>query len=521
MTTTLTLVLTLVLVALCCYGIWEYHGHQRRLRRIPLRIHVNGSRGKSSVTRLIAAGLRAGGIRTLAKTTGTLPRIIDHEGREIAIVREQRANVIEQVKIIRFMDKHHPQAIVIECMAVLPEYQWLCERQLIRSQIGVITNARLDHINEMGRFREQITHSLANTCPKNGVLYTSEKCNFEILAEAARKMNSQIFRVGGQGVTADDMRGFAYIEHPANVGLALAVCEQAGVERKTALNGMYTTIPDAGALRVARCIKYESASFVDDKKRKVGEGRELFFINAMAANDPESTLEIWKQVSVLFAPLETVIVLLNSRADRQDRSMQLIEMLVGSIQFDKVVLTGENPIKFEQYLLKNKVPADKIIALGWHKPEVVYNKLFSLVEHQGIVMGIGNVGAGGLDIFRYFYKHRAFPVVVVCPHCRKSLMNEEFLFDGFPSISLKMLFNDRWIWLRLSSVYGSYDLEMESEVPANEVVKMFCPSCNTELISDKLCSECGIMMVPVSIREGGTVYTCPRRGCKGHLIENA
>src|SRR4030042_1387019 len=110
------LILTLILTALCCYGIWEYMCHQRRLKTIPLRIHVNGSRGKSSVTRLVAAGLRAGGIRTVAKTTGTLPRIIDPEGHEIAIIRDQRANIIEQVKIIRFLGHYNPQALVIECM---------------------------------------------------------------------------------------------------------------------------------------------------------------------------------------------------------------------------------------------------------------------------------------------------------------------------------------------------------------------------------------------------------------------
>ena len=31
--------------------------HRRNLARIPIRIHVNGARGKSSVTRHIAAGL--------------------------------------------------------------------------------------------------------------------------------------------------------------------------------------------------------------------------------------------------------------------------------------------------------------------------------------------------------------------------------------------------------------------------------------------------------------------------------
>ena len=53
--------------------------------RIPIRIHINGTRGKSSVTRLVAAGLRKGGIRTIAKTTGTYPRIILEDGRSFVL----------------------------------------------------------------------------------------------------------------------------------------------------------------------------------------------------------------------------------------------------------------------------------------------------------------------------------------------------------------------------------------------------------------------------------------------------
>ena len=57
-----TLILVLIIV-----GIWEYQLHQAVLSKLPNRIHVNGSRGKSSVVRLITAGLRAGGFKTLAK----------------------------------------------------------------------------------------------------------------------------------------------------------------------------------------------------------------------------------------------------------------------------------------------------------------------------------------------------------------------------------------------------------------------------------------------------------------------
>src|SRR5262245_63096756 len=103
---------------LTSYGVWEARQHQRTLERIPLRIHVNGSRGKSSVTRLIAAGLRAGGIRTIAKTTGTKPRFIYADGSEVPVVRAGSPNIIEQVRIVRRAAQLDARALVVECMAV-------------------------------------------------------------------------------------------------------------------------------------------------------------------------------------------------------------------------------------------------------------------------------------------------------------------------------------------------------------------------------------------------------------------
>ncbi len=386
------LVLVFIVLALCVYGAWEYHGHQKKLRNIPLRIHVNGSRGKSSVTRLIAAGLRAGGLRAVAKTTGTLPRIIDYKGDEIAIKRDQPANIIEQVKILRYIDrKFNPDTLVIECMAVLPEYQWICEQQIVRSNIGVITNCRLDHVNEMGRFREQIARSLSNTIPQNGVLFTSEKTNLDVLKEIGAKRKTEVHRVGGGGVTKEELRKFSYIEHPANIGLALAVCERAGVDRETAINGMYQVYPDPGALRVAHCVE---------------GNKEVLFVNALAANDPESSLAIYYEIKDRFDPLGKVILLLNSRADRQDRSVQLIEMVVGNIDIDYLVLTGQSLHKFMGFASRYKIPKTKTVGLGMIKPEKAYEEIMNLIDDKGTVLAIGNVGAGGLDIARFFFNRR-------------------------------------------------------------------------------------------------------------------
>ena len=78
-TTELFVVLT-IWCLLIGYGLIERVVHERALRRIPVRIHVNGTRGKTSVVRLVAAGLRAAGKRVCAKTSGSFAAIIDPKG---------------------------------------------------------------------------------------------------------------------------------------------------------------------------------------------------------------------------------------------------------------------------------------------------------------------------------------------------------------------------------------------------------------------------------------------------------
>src|SRR5687767_2252726 len=113
----MTYILPIFTAILIIYLIAEYLIHSVRLKSIPIRIHVNGTRGKSSVTRLIAGALRERGIKTLAKTTGTLPRMIMADGKEYPIYRPGGANIIEQLRIIDWAVYNNAEALVIECMA--------------------------------------------------------------------------------------------------------------------------------------------------------------------------------------------------------------------------------------------------------------------------------------------------------------------------------------------------------------------------------------------------------------------
>lgn len=382
-------VLLVVLIILSLYGLIEFYFHQKRIHSIPIRVHINGTRGKSSVTRLIGAALRESGIKTITKVTGTYPRLILEDGSEVGIYRKAGANIIEQLSITRFASKRNAQAIVMECMAVQPQYQWITENKMLHSTLAVITNVRLDHIDVMGYSLPEIATALGNTIPKNQYLLTAEKIVFNKLKEIADKRNCKIQLAEPDLVTEKEMKGFSYIEHKENVALALAVSLHLGIERKTALNGMYKAIPDAGALKL---------SSVNAFNKKIN------FYNAFAANDPQSTLMIWEKLRAEDELRGIKMILLNTRQDRLDRAKQLTAMVGHELknQFDNLILIGQSSEIVEELSVSNGVQRNKIINLGWTEPEAVFEAILAYTTEQSTVVAVGNMGGMGGKVADFF-----------------------------------------------------------------------------------------------------------------------
>jgi poly-gamma-glutamate synthase PgsB/CapB len=256
-------------------GVMEARAHRRNLAKIPIRVHVNGTRGKSSVARLIAAGLRAGGIRTCCKTTGTLPRMILPDGTEYPVFRPARANVIEQIRIVRSAVEFKAEALVIECMALVPHLQWISESKLVRATHGVITNAREDHLDVMGPTERDVAFALAGMVPVGTKLFTAELDHLDVFQLACKDRGTKLTAVTPEEVESIrplDLAQFLYVEHAENVALALSVCADLGIDRATALRGMWTAKPDPGAM-----VAYEMNFFE----------RHINFINGFAANDTD------------------------------------------------------------------------------------------------------------------------------------------------------------------------------------------------------------------------------------------
>ncbi|WP_411138476.1 poly-gamma-glutamate synthase PgsB [Streptomyces sp. C10] len=322
----LYVVLLLSCAVLLVAGVLEQRRHYAALAQVPIRVLVNGIRGKSSITRLCAGALRGGGLVTVAKTTGTAARFIHPDATEEPVYRKLGiANVVEQIGIVRRGAAYRPDALVIECMAVMPALQEINQEKLIRSTIGVLCNVREDHLAEMGPTLDDVARSLSRSMPVGGVCVTAERERLHILQEEADKRRCRLITVDPESVTDEELRGFSWFTFKENVAIALTVAELLGVDRATALRGMWDAPPDPGVLSVERY--------------RTPDGKRLRFANVFAANDPESTLMNVRQLEELGAIRRPLNMVINCRPDRVERNGQM-GAIVPDLDPETVFLIG-------------------------------------------------------------------------------------------------------------------------------------------------------------------------------------
>ena len=379
-------------LAACCAGLLvagvvEQRRHDAKLAAIPTRVLVNGIRGKSSITRLCAGALRGSGLVTVAKTTGTAARFIHPDATEEPVYRKFGiANVVEQIGIVRRAAAYRPDVLVMECMAVMPALQEINQTKLIRSTIGVLCNVREDHLAEMGPTLDDVARSLCRSLPQDGVCVTAEKERFHILQEEAAARNCELVHADPESVTDEELRGFSWFTFKENVAIALAVAELLGVDRATALKGMYEAPPDPGVLSVERY--------------RTPDGKRLRFANVFAANDPESTLMNITQLLELGAIHRPLHVVINCRPDRVERNGQM-GALIPQLDPETVFLIG-HPTKSAA----DAIPAHwtgNVVDLGGDRrdPDRLTTDLLAHLGPDSSLVAIGNIhGQGELFLER-------------------------------------------------------------------------------------------------------------------------
>ncbi len=366
--------------------ILRYQKHLKNLEKIKNRIHINGTRGKSSTTRLIYQGLKRDKNNiVVAKTTGTVPRFIFPDGKEVPVIRLGKPNIIEQLRIIEKAAEIGANFFITECMAITPEYIKVFEEKIIKSNVGVITNVREDHLDVMGPTILDVAKNLCLSLPKNGVAFTTEEKYFDIIKKEGEKRNTEVFYVDSSWINEEILKKFNYIEHKENVAIACAVCEYFGIKKEDALESMYNVRPDPGVLE----------RYVIEENGKIIE-----FYSAFAANDPESTLLLWNKFS---KDKKIKVIIFVLRSDRASRTESFLKYLGDRMKADYYVICGEHSLIVKRNLIKKLVEKERIITFSNPSPFEVFNEILNLGD-EIMCMGIGNIVGLGSKIREIFKK---------------------------------------------------------------------------------------------------------------------
>jgi len=314
-----------------------------RTNTTPRRILVTGSRGKSSVVRLLHAAMQAAGLESYSRITGVVPRELGPGG-----VREISRSAGAHVGEMRWWLGQLPataQGIVLENSAIAPEFQALAGRWL-KPDITVLTNTLPDHQEVWGPTGACAAQVLAAGVPLRGrvVAPGSLAGDDELLEQLGRRRCEVVFArpAGVDGAPHRDV----------NLGLALAAAEQLGLAAGPSLEAMLKVPRDRYDFHVA--------SYA---------GAELAM--AFSANDIASTRQLFE--SLAWTTDQTRLIY-NHRSDRPGRLRSFVGWL-GQSGWREVLIIGDRPggrSGFARYLeienghglLRLLQPGDRVFGCG-------------------------------------------------------------------------------------------------------------------------------------------------------------
>ena len=392
----LVLALTLITVLLLWWR--ERVTYNDTLNNLKLRIFVNGIRGKSTVTRLIAGVLREAGIQTLGKTTGSAAMVILPDGRDIPIDRKSSATIMELFNTAKKYVEKNTEAIVFETMALFPANQIASQELLVKGNINVITNVREDHQDVMGESLEEIADTISLTIPHNGILITAEDRLHlrERLKQNAEARGSRLVYADPAMVTDRDLAGFNYLSFRENIAIGLAVAEILGIPRATAMRGMWNARPDVGVVSI---------------QKTQWNGKEIIWIPLFAVNDRESTIISIEAIKPYYRPDATTIGILNNRYDRADRAMRFATIAAKDlININYWFTFGGYESQVTEHMLELGVSRERIINLGFSvNPtlEQIFDQIAALIQgEQGVLIGLVNIHTPQAELLMEYFHHR-------------------------------------------------------------------------------------------------------------------
>jgi poly-gamma-glutamate synthase PgsB/CapB len=375
------LILLLCLAFFVLFLIYERVSLECRLRRIPLRIAVTGTRGKSSVARILASILSEDGRSVLCKTTGSQAMVMLPDGSQRELPRRGIPSIIEQITTVKKASHLRVDCLVAEVMSIHPENHFVEAQQILKPHVTVVTNVRLDHTEAMGTDIDEVASVLAaDITPGSTVFIPDQPCSTPI-TKATVGSGSVMVKVsrGDAAPILDLTPDLARTEFPENLDLVCSVARHLNIDHGTIVNGIKRARYDVGRLKVWSVSAADSAF-------------TYYLVNAFAANDPESTFRVLARLlELLPACSGRVTGVLNVRADRFPRTLQWLEALRGGAlaHFCRLYVTGDR-----HSVIRKRLPEAQI--LEDRTPEKLMARITAGIQDGAMIFGFGNVKGAGI-----------------------------------------------------------------------------------------------------------------------------
>lgn len=247
--------------------------------------------------------------------------------------------------------REHADVLILECMAVRPELQGICQDQIVKSHCTVITNLRYDHLFKLGGTREEITRSFCYTVPEGGTLFLADRMFGSVFKAACEKRRSTLVQCAPPRSLAPQEENQYIVEQ---------VCAYLGFQSHPAIH-----VEDFGSAR-----RYTFRG---------NAGQRLEFINLFSVNDPESTLLQLREVE-----RRPSVILYNHRPDRPDRFLLFQKHFFPKVTFQRLIIMGRG----------GQLPVRLLKKQGIFAERCDWRNVFDLPDHT-LIIGIGNIKGAG------------------------------------------------------------------------------------------------------------------------------
>jgi poly-gamma-glutamate synthase PgsB/CapB len=308
------------LLLLLAYFTIEYLLIKTCLKKIPLRIMVNGTRGKSTTVKIIYEILRQEKHKVFAKTTGEKPTQYLPNGANKSISRFSPATILENIRLLRSWAHESPDSVIMECMALQPETQFVLSNRIFHPNHILITNIAMDHAEMMGQDEEEIAKTIFHSLRREAEIFIDNK-------------------VYKSFYTSEDLPNLHEIK------LSEAFPERIDHIPPEILDQNWTLIKYVAqylkldSQTVYQCFKNEWCKISNNIYLSLPD-LNISIWNLFSVNDTKSTNLFIQHSRNNLSQNSQIIILLNTRKDRPLRTKQFAEFLKMEFQESNIWLTG-------------------------------------------------------------------------------------------------------------------------------------------------------------------------------------